>query len=113
PERRNRGVGGELFRQTTGQVAAHDRSLPILLEVDSDREASDDRQIRTRRQQFYRRLGCVRIAGLHYILPLPGVGPVPEMDLMLYSEMPLRQLPKTDLERWLRTIYRDVYRCSP
>jgi hypothetical protein len=35
------------------------------------------------------------------------------MDLLVYSAEPLRQLPKADLERWLRTIYRDVYRCSP
>jgi len=108
PERRNRGLGSALFKQT---VAPH-ASLPILLEVDSDREASADRGLRTRRQQFYRRLGCMRVSGLHYILPLPGQGPVPEMDVMLYSAEPLRQLPKGDLERWLRTIYRDVYRCS-
>ena len=114
PERRNRGVGSELFKQTMERaVTPEDRSLPILLEVDSDREACGDQQTRTRRQQFYRRLGCVRIAGLHYILPLPGVGPVPEMDLMLYSAEPLRQLPKNELERWLRTIYRDVYHSSP
>jgi hypothetical protein len=83
-----------------------------VLEVDSDREAGGDRQIRARRQQFYRRLGCVRISGLHYLLPLPGQGPAPEMDLLVYSAEPLRQLPKPELERWLRTIYRDVYRCS-
>ncbi len=108
PKRRNRGVGSALFKRTTTQAP----NLPILLEVDSDREVCADRQIRTRRQQFYRRLGCVRISGLHYILPLPGQGPAPEMDLMVYSAEPLRQLRKTDLERWLRTIYRDVYRCS-
>jgi len=113
PERRNHGLGGELFKQTVERaVTPGDPSLPILLEVDSDREACADQQIRTRRQQFYRRLGCVRIAGLHYILPLPGQGPAPEMDVMVYSGVPLRQLRKTDLERWLRTIYRDVYRCS-
>jgi len=108
PERRNRGLGSALFKQTVVRAM----SLPILLEVDSDREASADRELRTRRQQFYRRLGCVRVSELHYILPLPGQGPVPEMDVMLYSAEPLRQLPKRDLERWLRTIYRDVYRCS-
>jgi len=112
-ERRNRGVGSELFQQTVERAATPERpTLPILLEIDSDREASSDQPIRTRRQQFYRRLGCVRISGLHYILPLPGEGPPPEMDLMVYSAEPLRQLPKTELERWLRTIYRDVYRCS-
>jgi GNAT superfamily N-acetyltransferase len=112
-EWRNRGVGSALFKQTVERAVSPERPrLPILLEVDSDREAGGDQQIRTRRQQFYRRLGCVRISGLHYILPLSGVGPAPEMDLMVYSTKPLRQLPKTELERWLRTIYRDVYRCS-
>src|SRR5882672_2549982 len=72
PERRNRGLGSAVFKQTVVRAM----SLPILLEVDSDREASPDREMRTRRQQFYRRLGCVRVSGLHYILPLPGQGPV-------------------------------------
>lgn len=113
PERRNRGVGSELFKQTIERaVMPEGRGLPILLEVDSDREVCGDQQVRKRRQQFYRRLGCDRISGLHYILPLPGQGPAPEMDLLVYSAEPLRQLPKTELERWLRTIYRDVYRCS-
>ena len=112
-ERRNRGVGSALFTQTVQRAVPPDGPSPlILLEVDSDREASADQHLRTRRQHFYRRLGCLRIAGLHYILPLPGHGPVPEMDLMVYSAEPLRQLPKTELERWLRTIYRDVYHGS-
>ncbi|HEX4633813.1 MAG TPA: hypothetical protein VH163_08280, partial [Gemmatimonadales bacterium] len=75
------------------------------------REASDDQQIRTRRQGFYRRLGCARIGGLHYILPLPGAGAPPEMDLMVYAAPRLDGLPKSELERWLATIYRDVYHC--
>jgi GNAT superfamily N-acetyltransferase len=113
PERRNRGLGSALFKQTVLRaVTPQHASVPILLEVDSDREVSADREMRTRRQQFYRRLGCVRVSGLHYILPLPGLGPPPEMDLLLYSAEPLRHLSKRDLERWLRTIYRDVYRCS-
>ena len=114
PERRNHGLGSELFKHTVaGAVTPEGRNLPILLEVDSDRQVCGDRQIPTRRQQFYRRLGCVRISGLHYILPLPGQGPAPEMDLMVYSAEPLRHFPKSELERWLRTIYRDVYRASP
>ena len=52
-------------------------ALPVLFEVDSDREASSDRAVRTRRIRFYRRLGCVKIAGLRYLMPLRGVGPVP------------------------------------
>ena len=113
PQQRNHGVGSTLFRQTMARVPPQHASVPTLLEVDSDREASADRALRARRQQFYRRLGCVRIAGLHYILPLPGEGPVPEMDLMLYAAQPPRQLAKAELERWLKTIYRDVYHASP
>ena len=110
PEQRNRGVGSQLFQQTVKRaVTPEGRAPPILLEVDSDREACGDQHIRARRQQFYRRLGCLRVSGLHYILPLSGQGPAPEMDLMVYSAEPLRQVPKTELERWLRTIYRDVY----
>ena len=112
PEQRNHGMGSELFRQSMERVeAAAGRSVPVVLEVDSDREAYGDEQIRRRRQQFYRRLGCLRIAGLHYILPLSGHGPAPDMDLMVYSAEPRRRLPKAELERWLRAIYRDVYHC--
>jgi hypothetical protein len=91
--------------------AAAGRSVPVVLEVDSDREACGDEKIRRRRQQFYRRLGCLRLADLHYILPLSGNGPAPEMDLMVYSTELRRRLPKAQLEGWLRTIYRDVYHC--
>jgi len=110
PAMRNQGMGRKLFKQTVERAARPGAgSLPVVLEVDSDREAGDDHHLRTRRQQFYRRLGCLRVAGLHYILPLPGEGSVPEMDLMVYSAPPLRALPKAELERWLRRIYRDVY----
>jgi hypothetical protein len=112
PQLRNHGIGGELFTQSMRRAVTPDgRGLPVVLEVDSDREACGDRQIRTRRQLFYRRLGCVRVEGLHYILPLSANGPAPEMDLLVYADDPLRVLSKRDLERWLRTIYRDVYHC--
>ena len=114
PEDRNRGLGAELFRRSMEcALTPEGRPIPILLEVDSDRELSSDQNLRARRQQFYRRLGCLRIAGLRYILPLPGEGPPPEMDLMVYSPHDLRQIPKSDLEQWLKTIYQDVYHCSP
>jgi GNAT superfamily N-acetyltransferase len=113
-EQRNRGMGSALFKQSVQRAVAPDgRSRPVVLEIDSDREASGDQEMRTRRQQFYRRLGCLKISGLRYILPLPGEGPPPEMDLMVYSPTPLRQLAKTELERWLSTIYRDVYHRAP
>ena len=111
PERRGKGLGSKLFRRTVEHaVAPRGGKLPVLLEIDSDREASSDRAIRTSRERFYRRLGCRKIAGLRYLMPLQGVGPAPEMDLMVYGAQP--RLPHSDLKRWLETIYRDVYHCS-
>jgi GNAT superfamily N-acetyltransferase len=115
PEQRNHGLGAELFRRTVEQAVTPDkRQLPVLLEVDSDREASaSDRALRTRREAFYRRLGCLRIAGLRYLMPLPGEGSPPEMDLLVYSATPLGRLARSEVKRWLETIYRDVYHCLP
>jgi GNAT superfamily N-acetyltransferase len=117
PDQRDHGMGAELFRQTVNHaVAADGRQLPVVLEVDSDREPSSDRALRTRREQLYRRLGCLRIAGLRYVMPLGGEGSPPEMDLLVYPAGPLGaagSVPRTEVKRWLETIYRDVYRCSP
>ncbi len=113
-EYRSQGLGGEIFRRSMQMVPPRQgQPLPVLLEVDSDREESADRALRARRQQFYRRLGCLRLSGLHYILPLPGGSPPPEMDLMVYAAGGLQHIAKSELERWLKVIYRDVYRCSP
>jgi len=118
-DQRNHGLGAQLFRQTVaGAVTPEGRQLPVLLEIDSDREAASDRALRTRREQFYRRLGCVRLAGLRYLMPLGGHGPPPEMDLLVYPPKPLgsvaqRQVGRTEVTRWLEAIYRDVYHCPP
>lgn len=114
PGERNHGLGAELFRRTVERAVSPDgRRLPVLLEIDSDREASSDRAIRTRREGFYRRLGCLRIAGLRYLMPLAGEGPPPEMDLFVHAPEPGGGIARADLRRWLETVYRDVYRCPP
>lgn len=112
-EHRNQGLGGEIFRRTMHSGLSGPRGqVPILLEVDSDREESADQKLRTRRQQFYRRLGCLRLARLHYILPLPGGGAPPKMDLMIYAAGGLQHVAKSELEKWLKVVYHDVYNCS-
>jgi GNAT superfamily N-acetyltransferase len=114
PEKRGHGFGGELFRRTVEQaVTPRGARLPVLLEVDSDREASTDQLLRARRIRFYRRLGCVKIGGLRYLMPLRGVGPVPEMDLMVYGAAPPGHVARGDLKRWLQSIYENVYHGSP
>jgi len=110
---RNLGLGRELFLRAFQDVASDGGTVPGLLEVDSDREQSTDQEIRRRRQRFYRRLGCLRIDGLSYVLPLRGEGPPPQMDLMLYRPDPLPVIRRHQLEHWLRVIYSKVYDCSP
>ncbi|HET6843334.1 MAG TPA: GNAT family N-acetyltransferase [Candidatus Angelobacter sp.] len=109
---RNEGLGSELFRRSMSHATRRGQHVPVLLEVDADREACPDQTLRARRQKFYRRLGCLRLAELAYILPVPGEGPPPYMDLMIYPDGDLSLIPKSVLERWLRIIYQNVYGCS-
>jgi GNAT superfamily N-acetyltransferase len=114
PDQRGHGFGAELFRKTAAQaVTPEGATLPVLLEVDSDREASADRALRTRRLSFYRRLGCRTIADLAYVMPLGGAGPPPEMHLMVYRPGARGPLAVADLKRWLETIYQGVYHVAP
>lgn len=113
-EYRNAGLGSQLFRQSMERAFTdEEQPRPVLLEVDSDREQSADRELRFRRKQFYRRLGCLSVSSLHYILPLAGEGPVPQMDLMIYPAGKIEQVSKSTLERWLKVIYQSVYNCLP
>lgn len=113
-ERRGHGFGAKLFQKTVERaVTPEGEPLPVLLEVDSDGEASSDRALRTRRLHFYRRLGCRKVAGLRYLMPLQGTGAAPEMVLMIYRAAHEARVARGDLERWLKIIYRDVYHVPP
>ena len=107
-----RGVDAELFKETVGTVYRSHGAMAILLEVDSDRETSPDRVDRSRRQNFYRRLGCRAIADCTYILPLPGENTPPAMDLLVYVPEQAPTIHRAKLQRWLQVIYREIYGCS-
>jgi ribosomal protein S18 acetylase RimI-like enzyme len=113
PRYRNRGVGGILFRSTLDSLRRRRPETVLILEVDSDLDTSaQDREIRRRRKSFYRRLGCRVIKGCDYLLPLPGKGEPPRMELMAHPTARESPIPRRELEQWLRSIYRDVYSCS-
>lgn len=109
---RNQGIGARVFRHSMKMVRDEHQNTPVLLEVDSDRENSPDRLTRRRRLDFYRRLGCAQVARLHYLMPLPGEGSPPEMDLLIYSFDPLPGVSKVQVELWLKAIYQEVYGCA-
>jgi GNAT superfamily N-acetyltransferase len=108
---RNAGLGAQLFVRSAGNVAASRGDVPMLLEVDSDRQPSGDLTLIRRRQQFYRRLGCLRVDGLSYRLPLPGDGPPPAMDLLVHFAGKPFAVRSWQLASWLTAIYTSVYEC--
>jgi GNAT superfamily N-acetyltransferase len=101
---RGSGLGGALF----GAVAADLGERRLLVEVDSDREAAADQAIRRRRKDFYRRLGCRQLVGLPYILPLPGEGDPPLMDLLVLGEV-RNTVPTVEVRHWLLTMIGEAY----
>jgi GNAT superfamily N-acetyltransferase len=110
---RNAGLGAQLFVRSAGNVAISRGAVPMLLEVDSDRQPSGDLTVIRRRQQFYRRLGCLRVDGLSYLLPLSGEGPPPAMDLLVHFAGKPFAVRKSQLASWLTAIYTSVYGCPP
>lgn len=108
---RGRGIGSEMFREST-RIAGAQGVARLVLEVDSDREDSTDRAQRIKRIDFYRRLGCRRLGGVDYILPLDtGVAP-PLMDLMAWEdEFPIA-LGRGEVTLIVRKIYIEVYGCT-
>jgi ribosomal protein S18 acetylase RimI-like enzyme len=100
PEARGQGIGAQLFLASRAMAGLN---RIALVEVDADRGEEDQ----ARRLRFYRGLGCRRLAGLDYLLPLDAFGEPPPMWLLARADAPA--LGVDLIERWLRSIYQDVY----
>jgi len=104
------GVGGRLLAKLIERAEA--RGSPwMLMEVASERDGAQDGPARSRREQFYRRHGCLRIDALAYLLPLPGDGPPPAMDLLVHPPEAGGVMRKADLRRWLEALFVGAYGC--
>jgi GNAT superfamily N-acetyltransferase len=103
--RRGSGVGAALF-QRAASVAP-----PLLIEVESDREEVPDQALRARRIAFYRRLGCRRLDGLSFVLPLPGAEPALLLDLLVTGWVD-PTISRSLLRKWLTAVYVGVYGCK-
>lgn len=104
---RNGGLGSKLFRKAA-ELAGE---LPMLVEVDSEREDTPDRALRVRRKEFYFRHGCRQIPHLDYRMPMVGSAEPPTMDLLLYWKEHEEVLSPGLVRQWLEHIYVDVYGC--
>lgn len=104
-ELRSKGLGSAMF-QKAAQIATE---RPMLIEIDSDREDSPDRDTRTRRKNFYLRQGCKVVLGLDYRMPQFGATAPPLMDLGYYWPEASEPVTPQVVDKWLSTIYSEVY----
>jgi GNAT superfamily N-acetyltransferase len=104
---RGRGIGAALYSAARSEAG----SRPMVIEVDSDRIDCPDRDLRHRRVEFYRRLGSRRIVGLDFILPLPGIGDPPPLELLVDCAW-TQEIAEPLVTGWLSEIYTSVYGCA-
>ena len=113
PAFQGRGAGSDLFAQSFAASRTGPDTL-LLIEVDSERDEidGDERGVRLRRKQFYRRLGCREVHGFDYILPLDHFGPAPRMSLLVKGAAS-RTLGAARLRAAIEAVYVNVYGCAP
>ena len=100
---RGNNIGANLFFASR-LMAGQERCARI--EVD----AFTGEEMQAKRLAFYRRLGCRRLAGLDYILPLDAFGVPPPMWLLaLPAPVDRPSVSVFQAENWLRAVYADVY----
>lgn len=100
---RGQGWGSRLF----GEVAVAAAS-PILIELETDGGAGSSGNERTRRKNFYTRLGCRQLRGVEYEMPKIASAEPPRMELLVHG-VSAPSLSGEQLGRWLWEIYRNVY----
>jgi hypothetical protein len=108
---RSGGFGSSLVTAGFGAVAEPAGPIPVLIEVSSSRDDMDDTSEAARRIRFYTRLGCRRVQGLDYLLPLYP-GPIyPPMELLLWLPEPQPSIPQNALRLMVENVYDRIYGC--
>lgn len=105
------GLGSMLLKNSIEQLFKMHGTRALLIEIDSPEKSSRDHEIREKREQFYRRLGALKIDPFDYILPLPSTEEAPPMELLVYHPR-MREVSKETLHTWLEKLYVNVYGCA-
>ncbi len=98
---RGGGIGAALFEKTAA-LAGTERTG--LVEADAAHDG-----LTARRLRFYARLGCRKIEGLDYLLPLRTHGLPPPMLLLAHVSRSTEALMREDLRGYLGRLYAGVY----
>jgi GNAT superfamily N-acetyltransferase len=101
PAERGRGIGALLFEKTAAMAGT---ARTGLVEADAAHD-----EMTARRLRFYARLGCRKIEGIGYLLPLRTHGVPPPMLLLAHVSHSAETLLQADLRRYLSRIYVSVY----
>lgn len=105
------GLGSTLLNQSIEQLYTTHGTRALLIEIDSPEKSSDEQEIREKREQFYRRLGALKIDPFDYILALQSNEEAPLIELLVYHPN-MKYVSKETLQTWLEKLYVDVYGCS-
>ena len=105
------GLGSTLLKQSIEHLFKTQGTRALLIEIDSPEKNSDEQAIREKREQFYRRLGALKIDPFDYILALKSSEEAPPMELLVYHPH-MKTVSKTTLQTWLEKLYVNVYGCS-
>lgn len=109
--KRSLGIGSKLFFHTITQIFSEHGIKPVLIEIDSPEEKSDEQNLREKRERFYKRLGCRKIEPFDYILAIKSDQITPPMELLVYHDG-MQNILKSQLQEWLEDIYMLVYGCA-
>ena len=104
---RGAGLGALLYKD----AKRHAGERPMIVEVENDGDEDTDGTDRRRRIAFYAGLGCRRIEGVPYILPLPAPEAPPPL-ILLVDGYAGEDLPSAELRAWLQDIYMGAYGCD-
>jgi GNAT superfamily N-acetyltransferase len=95
PERRGQGIGTRFYREIVKRISA--RVLFLEMEMPEEAASEQQRQIALRRIQFYRRLGALRLTGIHYLQSVGPHQPLTPMHLMVHPFGPIDALAVFEL----------------
>ena len=104
------GLGSTLLKSSIDQLFQTYGIRALLIEIDSPEKSSAEQEIREKREEFYRRLGALKIDPFDYILPSQTSELAPPMELLVYHPT-MKDVSKNTLKLWLQKLYVNVYGC--
>lgn len=108
PAQKSAGLGSALFHRSLDALYRQFGRKPLLIEIDSANANGSDKEINQKRENFYRKAGCLKIGSFTYILGLKTATLPPEMEMLLLDPGRL-EISRQELRGYIESIYARVY----